>query len=87
MKGERGPMALKVEAFAQAVHTATGLPMRLWDERLSTAQVERSLLDADLSRLRRKGLRDKLAAQVTLQSYLDAQAASAAGEHDANSGD
>jgi len=75
LKGERGPMAAKVEAFGRAVAAALGLPVEFWDERFSTATVERTLLDADMSRRRRKEVRDKLAAQVTLQCYLDAKAA------------
>lgn len=70
MDGTRGPMAQKVEAFAQSLRE-TGLVVELYDERLSTSLVERVLIDADLSRARRKQVRDKLAAQVVLQGYLD----------------
>lgn len=71
MNGSAGPMAEKVTAFAAVLKTTLGLPVVTVDERLSTALVERSLLEGDLSRQKRKGLRDKLAAQVILQGYLD----------------
>lgn len=71
MNGTRGPMAERATAFAARLQETTGLPVETCDERLSTAQVERSLLAADMSRARRKEVRDKLAAQVILQSWLD----------------
>lgn len=74
MNGTKGPMAIKAEAFAEALREATGLPVVMWDERLSSRAAERAMLEADLSRRKRKGLVDKLAAQIILQSYLDAQA-------------
>ena len=74
MNGSRGPMAEEVEAFVKLLAEASGLPVATWDERLSSGLVERVLLDADLSRNRRKQVRDKLAAQVILQGFLDAQA-------------
>jgi len=45
----------------------------MWDERLTTVQAERALLEADMSRAKRKRLADKLAAQLILQSYLDSR--------------
>jgi putative Holliday junction resolvase len=77
MDGSKGPAAKKVEAFAESLRTATGLPVDLWDERLTTCISERVLLEADLSRQKRRRTRDKLAAQVMLQSYLDARGISA----------
>ena len=71
MNGTHGPMAEKAAAFAARLATAAGLPVDTFDERLSTSSAERSLLEADLSRRKRRGLRDKLAAQIILQSYLD----------------
>lgn len=73
MDGSRGPVAQAVERFVEELRRHTNLAVKVWDERLSSAQVERVLLEADLSRSRRKKLTDKLAAQVILQSYLDAQ--------------
>ena len=74
MNGSRGPMADKVTAFAGRLSKAVAAPVELVDERLSTSAVERALVDADVSRAKRKNLRDKLAAQVILQSWLDATA-------------
>ena len=73
MSGEKGPMAEKVARFAEQLQARTGIPVRTWDERLSSSMVERVLLDADMSRSRRKEVRDKLAAQVILQGYLDSR--------------
>ena len=74
MNSTRGPMVDRVERFVSELSEATGLPVVTYDERLSSAMVERTLLDADMSRNKRKGVRDKLAAQVILQGYLDRQA-------------
>jgi putative Holliday junction resolvase len=49
------------------------VPVETWDERLSTSMVERVLLEADMSRGKRRKVRDKLAAQVILQGWLDAR--------------
>ena len=75
MNGSKGPMADKVQRFAERLRGTIGLPVELFDERLSTGLVERALLDADLSRRKRKRVRDKLAAQVILQGYLDSRQA------------
>lgn len=71
LDGSRGPQAQKVEAFATRLAEASGLPVRLQDERLSTRQAERVMVDADLSRRRRRQVIDKAAAVLILQSYLD----------------
>jgi putative Holliday junction resolvase len=76
MNGSSGPMALEAGEFVKLLRSASGLPVDVTDERLSTSLVERMLLQADVSRERRKEVRDKLAAQVILQGYLDAQAES-----------
>lgn len=73
MDGTSGPMAQEAAQFIELLKPASGLPVEGWDERLSTSMVERVLLEADLSRGRRKEVRDKLAAQVILQGYLDAR--------------
>jgi putative holliday junction resolvase len=72
MNGTKGPMSEKIEAFAANLARAVGLPVEKWDERLSTSMAERTLLEADMSRARRKQVRDKMSAQVILQGYLDA---------------
>jgi len=73
MDGSRGPAVEAVERFVLELRRQASRPVEVWDERMSSRQVERMLIDSDVSRARRKGLVDKLAAQVILQSYLDAQ--------------
>ena len=73
MNGSAGPMAGKVEAFIRKLSAILTIPIETYDERMSTSQVERMLIDADMSRAKRKGVRDKLAAQVILQGYLDSR--------------
>jgi putative holliday junction resolvase len=80
MNGTLGPMAAKVTAFSERLAAATGLPVETSDERLSTSAAERSLLEGDLSRQKRRGLRDKVAAQIILQGYLDAHGAGNLGQ-------
>ena len=77
MNGSEGPRAQSTRAFATNVAKPVPLPLLLWDERLSTQAVTRTLLDADLSRRRRAELVDKMAAAYILQGALDALAASA----------
>jgi putative Holliday junction resolvase len=72
MDGSRGPMAQNAAELGQQIAEVTGLPVRLWDERLSSVTAERHLIDADMTRARRKKTLDKVAAQVILQSFLDA---------------
>jgi putative holliday junction resolvase len=74
MNGTRGMMCERVAAFVELLQQATDVPVVLYDERLSSGLVERAMLEADLSRQKRKRARDKLAAQVILQGYVDAQA-------------
>jgi len=71
MNGSIGEMAEEAAGFADEVERATGLVVERIDERLTTAEAERTLLEADISRKKRKGLRDSLAAVLILQSYLD----------------
>jgi putative Holliday junction resolvase len=73
MDGTRGAKVEEVEAFVVRLKAIVSQPVLFWDERLSTSMVERVLIDADMSRKRRKEVRDKLAAQVILQGFLDAQ--------------
>lgn len=81
MDGSKGPMAEKVEAFARRLSERTGVPVVPHDERLTTWSVEQTLIEADVSRRKRKGVRDKLAAQAILQSYLDGLQNAIAGAH------
>lgn len=71
MNGTLGPQAEKVLAFARHVEAHLGIPIVLWDERLSTVGAERALLEADLSRAKRRQVIDKAAAVFILQGYLD----------------
>ena len=71
LDGSEGPAAKEAGKFADLLCERCGVPVRLWDERLSTAQAERAMLDADVSRRIRKKSRDRMAAQLILQSYLD----------------
>lgn len=66
--GERGE---KTEAFKKKLEKAFNLPVILWDERLSTVGAERTLLEADLSRKKRKNVIDKMAAVFILQGFLN----------------
>jgi putative holliday junction resolvase len=72
MNGTEGPSAQSARAFARNFATRSNLPVLLWDERLSTAAVTRTLLAADASRKRRAELVDKMAAAWLLQGALDA---------------
>jgi putative Holliday junction resolvase len=71
MDGTEGPRAQATRAFARNLMALTDLPIALWDERLSTAAVERTLIDADVSRAKRKAVIDQHAAAYILQGALD----------------
>jgi putative Holliday junction resolvase len=71
MDGTEGPRAQSTRAFARNFARLTELPIALWDERLSTAAVERALIEADASRARRKAVIDQHAAAYILQGALD----------------
>lgn len=71
MNGSIGPQARKVLAFADELEASLGVRVILWDERLSTVAAERTLLEADLSRAKRRKVIDKAAAVFILQGYLD----------------
>jgi len=71
MDGSEGPRAQSTRAFARNLARLTELPIALWDERLSTAAVERALIAADASRARRKSVIDQHAATYILQGALD----------------
>ena len=71
MDGSEGPSAQSARAFARNFAVRSPLPILLWDERLSTAAVTRTLLDSDASRKRRAEVVDKMAAGYILQGVLD----------------
>jgi putative Holliday junction resolvase len=71
MNGTIGPSGEYCIAFADKLRQTLTLPVQLWDERLTTVSAERTLLEADVSRNKRKLVIDKMAAAILLQSYLD----------------
>ena len=71
MDGSEGPRAQSTRAFARNLAKLTPIPVVFWDERLSSAAVERMLIEADASRARRGEVIDKLAAAWILQAALD----------------
>ena len=71
MDGSEGPRAQSTRAFARNFEKLTDLPIALWDERLSTAAVERGLIEADMRRDRRAEVIDQHAAMFILQGALD----------------
>ena len=72
MDGSEGPRTARTAAFIDALSARTSVPIARWDERLSTKIAESVLLEANASRAKRRTVVDKLAAQIILQSYLDA---------------
>lgn len=72
MSGDEGAKAAEARQFGNWVGEVTGRPVRFWDERLTTAHADEHLLVAELTKKQRQARRDKLAAQIMLQSYLDA---------------
>jgi len=75
MNGSKGPKAEEAIAFVEELKKTISVPIKMWDERLTTMAVEKELIRADVSRKKRKRSIDKLAAQLILQGYLDAQRA------------
>lgn len=71
MDGSEGPRAQSTRAFARNLSRLTELPIAFWDERLSTAAVERQLIEADVSRAKRGKVVDEHAAIFILQGALD----------------
>lgn len=71
MNGTEGPQAEKVRAFIAQLQQVISCPISEWDERLSTKMAERSLIQADVSRKKRKKIIDTAAAVTMLQGYLD----------------
>jgi putative holliday junction resolvase len=71
LSGKAGPMAIEAEAFAKALEKVFSVPVKLWDERLTTAQAERSLREMEASRKKKKSTTDSMAAAAILQNYLE----------------
>ena len=70
LRGDEGPQAVRVRSFATKAGERLGLPVEFWDERLTTVAAERVLIEADVSRRRRRDVVDKMAASLILQGYL-----------------
>ncbi|CAG9607996.1 Holliday junction resolvase RuvX [Pseudoneobacillus rhizosphaerae] len=73
MNGTIGPRGEASQKFAQELETRFGITPILWDERLTTMAAERVLIEADVSRKKRKKVIDKMAAVMILQGYLDSK--------------
>jgi putative Holliday junction resolvase len=73
MDGSYGPAALKVQEFVAVLKETTAIPIKTWDERLTSAQANRMLIQADVRRDKRKQRVDAAAAAILLQSYLDSR--------------
>ncbi len=70
MDGSKGPMAEAAEAFAESLGEATGLPVRCWDERLTTVAAHRALQEVGKRSRGRKGTVDRIAATLLLEGYM-----------------
>jgi putative holliday junction resolvase len=71
MNGTVGEQGQKVLEFCNILKDKVEIPIKMWDERLTTAAAERAMLEANLSRAKRKKIVDKMAATYILQGYLD----------------
>jgi putative Holliday junction resolvase len=73
MNGTVGPRGEICLEFAKVLRETLHLPVSMWDERLTTVAAERTLIEADVSRKKRKQVIDKLAAAIILQGWLDSK--------------
>jgi putative Holliday junction resolvase len=73
LDGSHGQEAQRVTAFARKLAERAGIPVEMADERLSTKEAERGLISRDVKRRRRRKIIDKVAAQIILQTYMDAR--------------
>ena len=73
MNGAHSAKTKEALEFTDQLSKAVSVPVKTWDERLTSTQAERVLLEADISRAKRRKVTDKLAAQIILQSYLDSR--------------
>ena len=71
MDGSHGPAAQKVQEFVATLTTSVAVPIKTWDERLTSVQANRLLIQSNVRREQRKEKVDKMAAAILLQSYLD----------------
>lgn len=80
MDGSEGPSAAEARKVGEAVASALKIPVEYWDERLTTVAAGRMLIEADVSRARRRQVVDQVAAALILQGWLDARRPQATGE-------
>lgn len=80
LDGSEGGAARKARELARRIEEAFNVPVELWDERLTSVQAERMLIDSGVRRSKRKGLTDRVAAAILLQAFLDARSSSIGGE-------
>ncbi len=80
LDGTHGPEARAAEAVAEQLRAELGIRVELWDERLTSVQAERLLVDAGVRRAKRRGATDRIAAALILQGFLDRQALTRAAE-------
>jgi putative Holliday junction resolvase len=73
MSGMEGTQSEKMRVFAEDLRKASGLPVHLWDERLSSAEANRVLRDSEMSIKRRGEVVDRLAAVLILQNWMEAR--------------
>jgi putative Holliday junction resolvase len=78
LNGEEGPAARSVREFVTRLGEALPVPVVTWDERMTTKAAEELLIAADVSRKKRRGAVDRVAAAILLQSYLEAQSVASA---------
>ena len=71
MDGTYGPATVKVQEFVDSLKTVVNVPLKTWDERLTSVQANRLLIQGNVRRDKRKEKVDKMAAAILLQSYLD----------------
>ena len=71
MDGSIGPKSQSSRSFIKNLSKELDIPILLWDERLTTVSAERSLIEADISRKKRRKVIDKIAASIILQNFLD----------------
>jgi putative Holliday junction resolvase len=77
LDGHLGPQAEKVLTFVESLRRQTPVPVLMWDERLTTREAERTLIQAHVRRRKRKTVVDQMAAVLILQGYLDARESAA----------
>ncbi|MDP3730303.1 MAG: Holliday junction resolvase RuvX [Candidatus Omnitrophota bacterium] len=73
MNGTYSEKTKEAVSFVGELEKVISVPVRTWDERLTSAQADRAMLEGDISRRKRRKLSDRLAAQIILQSYLDSR--------------